>query len=179
VNGGILNGYPDGTFKPNGSITRAEFAAIAVRFEFSGDINLLPDVPSPFSDVSGHWAEKYINLAAELGYVNGYSDGTFHPNAPITRAEAAKLLNNVLKRRVETDDDLLDDMVKWNDNQPGTWFYLPVQEATNSHFYDWKDDGIFEVWSEMRKNPEWSLLEKPDSQPGDLVYDTPAAPLLP
>ena len=68
---------------------------------------------------------------------------------------------------------MLDAMVRWSDNPEGTWYYFAVQEATNSHFYDWKEESFNEIWTEMRPNPEWSLLEKPDSEPGDVVYDVP------
>ena len=183
TNGGLLTGYPDGTFRPEGTITRAEFAVIAVRFQFEGDPDNFPPA-GMFSDVSGHWAEGYIAYAYGLGYVQGYEDGTFRPDAPITRAEVATLLNNALNRHVESVEDMLEEMKTWVDNQPGTWYYFAVQEATNSHFYDWKetDEGedapwannvAYEIWTDMRKSPDWALLEKPDSKPGDVVYDTP------
>ena len=173
VNGGILTGYADGTFKPNATITRAEFAVMAVRFQFDGDLDTLPD-SSPFADVNGHWAEGYIALAVGLGYVQGYDDGTFRPNAPVTRAEVATMINNALNRHVDDEEDLLDDMNVWADNQPGAWYYFALQEATNSHLFDRKDDRVNETWTSMRADPDWSILEQPDSKPGDLVYDTPA-----
>jgi len=129
TNGGILTGYPDGTFKPSATITRAELATIAVRFVFNGSLDSFPPNLPTFSDISGHWAENYIRLACELGYVNGYPDGSFRPNQPITRAEVATLLNNVLNRHVESKDDLLDGMKTWVDNVEGKWYYLAVQEA--------------------------------------------------
>ncbi|MDR0489757.1 MAG: S-layer homology domain-containing protein [Oscillospiraceae bacterium] len=154
TNGGILNGYPDGTFRPNATITRAEFAAIVVRFIFDGDIGTFPDAPAPFSDTDGHWAEGGIKIAAALGYVDGYPDGSFRPNAPITRAEAAALINNALNRHTESEEDMLDDMLTWGDNQPGAWYYFDIQEATNSHYYERNGDSIFENWTELIKNPD-------------------------
>ena len=181
ANGGMLNGYPDGTFRPEATITRAEFAVMAIRWYFDGDPDNLPPA-TMFSDVSGHWAEGYIAYAAGLGFVQGYEDGTFRPDEPITRAEVATLMNNSLNRHVESEEDLLEGMKTWVDNQPGTWYYFAVQEATNSHFYDRKDDVdeenpwasiVYEVWTALRENPDWALLERPDSKPGDVVYDTP------
>jgi len=167
TNSGILTGYPDGTFAPNATITRAEFAAIAVRFDAvtqtgSGDI--------AFNDISGHWAESAIKSAARLGYVQGYGDGTFRPDEPITRAEAATLLNNVLNRHVGSEKDLLDNMVEWPDNTSDKWYYLAVQEATNSHYYERETDGVNELWVKIRDVPNWAALEKPNAKPGDISY---------
>ena len=170
TNGGIAEGYPDGAFKPDDSITRAEFATIAVRFMHNGEIDAFPDSAVGFSDTYDHWAGNYIKLASSLGYVNGYEDGAFRPDMPITRGEVATLLNNVLKRQVESEDDLLDGMKIWNDAQPGAWYYLAIQEATNSHYYKLKDDGISEIWTELRQNPDWSALEKEHSTPDSVIY---------
>ena len=126
----ILKGRTANSFAPQAPITRAEFAAICARFD-SGKA----EENSGFTDISGHWAEKEIERAATLGWVSGYTDGSFHPDAPITRAEAMTLINRVLCRMPETKADLLDSMTKWPDNQPGAWYYLAVQEATNSHTY--------------------------------------------
>ena len=167
--GNILTGYPDGNFRPKNTITRAELAAIAVRFASADDIAQVTNRPS-FSDISGHWAQDHITLAGALGYVNGYPDGSFRPNTPITRAEVANLTNNVLNRHVESADDLLSGMKTWPDNTSGTWYYLPIQEATNSHFYTRKADGKNEIWATIRTNPDWAALEKPTSQPGDVDY---------
>jgi hypothetical protein len=137
---------------------------------FDGDIDTHPFGLATFSDIDGHWAEKYIKLASELGYVNGYGDGTFRPDMPITRAEVATLLNNVLNRHVESDDDMLNEMKTWTDNPQGKWYYYAIQEATNSHFFDRKDDEVHEKWTELRPNPVWMALEKADSKPEDVVY---------
>jgi len=184
--GGVLLGYPDGTFRPNAEITRAEFAAIAVRFRYNGDLKTFPAGLQTFTDIGGHWAENYIKLACELGYVNGYSDGSFKPDAPITRAEVMTLLNNVLNRHVEADEDMIEGMKTWPDNPKGAWFYFAIQEATNSHYFERKpvkageaednkitenvEYGIYEIWTELRVNPDWSALEHPTSTPYDVRY---------
>ena len=143
-------GYKDGNVRPQAPITRAEFAAICARFD-SGRA----EENSGFTDISGHWAEKEIERAATLGWVSGYTDGSFHPDAPITRAEAMTLINRVLCRMPETKADLLDSMTKWPDNQPGAWYYLAVQEATNSHTYEEKDSK-YETWTALTAEPDWS-----------------------
>ena len=146
----ILKGRTANSFAPQAPITRAEFAAICARFD-SGRA----EENSGFTDISGHWAEKEIERAATLGWVSGYTDGSFHPDAPITRAEAMTLINRVLCRMPETKADLLDSMTKWPDNQPGAWYYLAVQEATNSHTYEQKDSK-YETWTALTAEPDWS-----------------------
>lgn len=146
----ILKGRTATGFVPQAPITRAEFAAICARFD-SGKA----EENSSFTDISGHWAEKEIERAATLGWVSGYTDGSFHPDAPITRAEAMTLINRVLCRMPETKADLLDSMTKWPDNQPGAWYYLAVQEATNSHTYEQKDSK-HETWTALTAEPDWS-----------------------
>lgn len=146
----ILKGRTATGFVPQAPITRAEFAAICARFD-SGKA----EENNSFTDISGHWAEKEIERAATLGWVSGYTDGSFHPDAPITRAEAMTLINRVLCRMPETKADLLDSMTKWPDNQPGAWYYLAVQEATNSHTYEQKDSK-YETWTALTAEPDWS-----------------------
>lgn len=146
----ILKGRTATGFVPQAPITRAEFAAICARFD-SGKA----EENNSFTDISGHWAEKEIERAATLGWVSGYTDGSFHPDAPITRAEAMTLINRVLCRMPETKADLLDSMTKWPDNQPGAWYYLAVQEATNSHTYKQKDSK-YETWTALTAEPDWS-----------------------
>ena len=146
----ILKGRTANSFVPQAPITRAEFAAICARFD-SGRA----EENSSFTDISGHWAEKEIERAATLGWVSGYTDGSFHPDAPITRAEAMTLINRVLCRMPETKADLLDSMTKWPDNQPGAWYYLAVQEATNSHTYEQRDSK-YETWTALTAEPDWS-----------------------
>ena len=153
---GIIKGYEDGSFKPDASISRAEFAAIAARFDPDGD-----KTPATFSDVSSHWAKDEISIAANHGWIKGYEDGSFKPDQKITRAETMTLVNRVLKRLPETKDDLHKDMKTWPDNQnESAWFYLAVQEATNSHYQKLKKDGIHEKWESMRETRDWAALEK-------------------
>ena len=142
---GIVAGYPDGDFHGSDSITRAEFAAIAARFDDDTD-----NTGAAFNDISGHWAEKDIVNAANKGWIMGYTDGSFRPNQTITRAEAMSLINRVLQRNPESADDLLAGMIEWPDNMnTAKWYYLPVQEATNSHDYDRKDNGT-EKWTALK-----------------------------
>ena len=154
VNAGILTGYSDGTFKPNANITRAEFATIAARF-LSNSYSL----NDRFYDTEGHWAEPYINRAAEVGWINGYSDGSFKPDRAITRAEAVTLVNAVLGREPH-EDHLLSSMVTWPDNPKSAWYYEDIQEATNSHDYVWASGNAYEIWTELLENRDWAKLEK-------------------
>ena len=153
---GIIKGTPQGTFNPNASITRAEFAAIAARFD---DKNT--DTSSDFSDILSHWAKNEIGIAANKGWVNGYTDGTFRPNQYITRAEAMTLVNRVLNRLPEKAEDLHKDMIQWPDNQnTGAWYYLAVQEATNSHDCQLKDkESKYETWTKLNDVKKWAELE--------------------
>jgi len=157
TNGGILEGDPEGTFRPNDPITRAEFATIASRF-FSGTYSGTEDV---FTDIVGSWARDYINLAAELGLVDGYEDGTFRPMNFITRAEAIKITNNTLSRAPHK-DHLLDQMITWPDNTDTVkWYYADVQEATNSHDFIYEpEDSDYETWTELLPVRDWAALEK-------------------
>ena len=153
---GIITGYPDGTFRPNAAITRAEFAAIAARFDNDGD-----KTAAKFSDIATHWAKDEISIAYNNGWINGYPDGTFGPQRDITRAETMTLVNRVLNRQPETEDDLLPNMTVWTDNaNPNAWYYLAVQEATNSHYYKFKTNSKYEKWTELRETRDWTQLEK-------------------
>ena len=154
---GIVKGNPDGTFDPDAPITRAEFAAIAARFDDKNTNNT-----SNFSDIASHWAKDEIGVAANKGWINGYPDSTFRPDQYITRAEAMTLVNRVLNRLPEKSEDLLDDMIKWPDNADASvWYYLAVQEATNSHDYSDKSDADkHEKWTKLRENRDWTELEK-------------------
>ena len=154
---GIVKGHNNGTFAPNAPITRAEFAAIAARFD---DKNT--DTSSKFTDIASHWAKNEIGIAANKGWINGYPDGTFRPNQYITRAEAMTLVNRVLNRLPENSSDLLDSMIKWPDNSDASaWYYLAVQEATNSHAYsDKSKDDKYEKWTTIRDARDWTELEK-------------------
>lgn len=153
---GILSGYPDAAFRPNASITRAEFAAIATRFDADGD-----KTPASFDDIANHWAKGEIAVAANNDWVNGYKDGSFRPQNNITRAETMSLVNRVLNRKPETAEDLLENMAKWTDNaDTNAWYYLAVQEATNSHYYEYKENSQYEKWTELRETRDWSELDK-------------------
>ena len=153
---GIITGYPDGTFRPNAAITRAEFAAIAARFDNDGD-----KTAAKFSDIANHWAKDEISIAYNNGWITGYPDGTFGPQRDITRAETMTLVNRVLNRQPETEDDLLPNMTVWTDNaNPKAWYYLAVQEATNSHYYEFKTNSQYEKWTELRETRDWKALEQ-------------------
>lgn len=140
---GILRGRTGDCFDPGAPITRAEFAAICARFDTSGISG-----GSSFTDISGHWAQGEIARAAALGWIRGYEDGTFRPENYITRAEAMTMINRMLNRLPQSEADLLKGMKIWSDNKPGTWYYLTVQEATNSHAFTRKDD-VHEQWTKL------------------------------
>lgn len=145
ANLGILTGYEDGTFRPNGNITRAEFATICAKFDERSET-----AESTFSDVAkAHWAYNAIISAAEKGWISGYPDGTFRPENKITRAETVSLVNRVLGRADLTLDSFTKDMKTWPDNADvQAWFYLAIQEATNSHDFNRTDD--LEVWTKLK-----------------------------
>ena len=164
---GILKGYEDGTFQPDGYITRAEFATIAIRF-FSG----VYEGEDLFPDIKGHWAQDYINNAANKGLVKGYEDGTFGPDRYITRAEAVTLVNRTLNRHPHN-DGLHQDMLRWPDNMDTSkWYYADMQEATNSHEPDKNQSTADkEYWGKMLPIRDWEALEKEwsnaNSAPGE------------
>ena len=153
---GILDGYEDGSFRPNASITRAEFTKIAVSFfKHAGGAS-----SNPFNDVpDSAWYAEFVKAAAELGLIDGYEDGTFRPNAPITRAEACTIVNRTLGRAPDKDNLLPEhEMLTWPDNSRGAWYYAQIQEATNSHDYQWL--GAIELWTAKLAERDWDALEK-------------------
>lgn len=150
---GIVQGRTATTFDPYAPITRAQFAAICARFDDGKTQG-----GQTFTDIQGHWAQAYIERAAELGWIKGFEDGTFRPDTYITRAQAMTMINRVLNRIPEDADDLLSNMNVWPDCNPGDWFYLAVHEATNSHDYKHKA-GNYETWSSMNKAPDWTRYE--------------------
>ena len=150
---GIVNGRRADSFDPDASITRAEFAAICARFNTKPVEN-----NGSFSDISGHWAENEIERAAAFGWISGYPDGTFHPDARITRAEAMTMINRVLCRMPQSESDLLDSMVTWPDNKPSDWHYLAVQEATNSHDFN-RQGEVGESWTKLTSVPDWKQYQ--------------------
>lgn len=156
---GIITGYPDGTFRPNAAITRAEFAAIAARFDNDGD-----KTAAKFSDIATHWAKDEISIAYNNGWITGYPDGTFGPQRSITRAETATMINRVIDRVPSEESHLLSRGVMqiWPDANPGDWFYLAMQEATNSHDYERnaKWAAADEQWTALRETRDWKALEQ-------------------
>lgn len=148
---GVISGYPDGTFRPNAPITRAEFAAMIARFDETAK-----SADTPFTDISGHWAENAIGKAYGNGWVEGSSKTVFCPESNLTRAETATLLNRVLHRLPEKESDLLANQIVWPDNSETFWGYLAIQEATNSHEYERKADGVHETQTAKRENRDWS-----------------------
>ena len=150
---GIVKGRRADRFDPNASITRAEFAAICARFSTRTVEN-----SGSFSDISGHWAENEIERAAAFGWISGYPDGTFRPDARITRAEAMTMINRVLCRMPQSKSDLLDSMVTWPDNKPSDWHYLAVQEATNSHDFN-RQGEVGESWTKLTSVPDWTRYQ--------------------
>ena len=149
----IVRGYDAAAFGPGDPITRAQFAAICARFD-TGKSN----GSRTFSDIEGHWAKAYIERAAELGWISGFQDGTFRPDAYITRAQAVTMINRMLNRLPEDPSDLLPGMNVWPDCNPGDWFYLAIQEATNSHDYRHKA-GSYETWTGLNADPDWTRYE--------------------
>jgi uncharacterized repeat protein (TIGR02543 family) len=163
-NAGLVTGYNDGSFRPDKEITRAEFAALIVRTMGLGHVK---DIAlNIFSDINDHWAKDYINIAYMHNWVQGYNGGTFNPNRPITRAEVAALINRALNRLPQFVSDLHTDMITWDDNtDQNAWYYLHIQEASNSNYYEMKDDGLHKTWTGLFTPRDWRLLERPYSNP--------------
>lgn len=154
-------GYPDGTVHPNGQITRAEVATIFFRLLRDEVRDGAFTTSNSYSDVAyGKWYNNPISTMSALGIITGYPDGTFKPDQNITRAEAMTLINRVLERKPESPADLLTNMNKWTDNlDTSKWYYLDVQEATNSHAYTRKTFN-YELWRQMLPDPDWSRYER-------------------
>ena len=154
---GIVNGYPDGTFRPDAPITRAEMAKMISLFA------KLDKTENRFTDIAGHWAEAYIKLAAGNGWIEGYPDGSFKPQQSITRAETMTMINRVLERVPSTISHLLpySVMQTYPDCVASDWFYIAVQEATNSHTYERAatEKNGDEQWIALRDNRDWTQLE--------------------
>lgn len=153
---GIVKGDPAGTYRPGDPITRAEMAAIIARF---GDFK---EGGKTFNDISGHWAQKYIELAASNGWINGNPDGTFKPNNNITRAETVAMINRVLDRQTKDVSDLLpvSQMTNWSDNMDtAKWYYRDMQEATNNHKAERVGNSIYEKWTEKLPDIDWASYQ--------------------
>lgn len=150
----IVNGRTETEFMPNEYITRAEFATIFARFaEYSYE------PVDQFTDIIGHWAEDNIREATAYGWIAGYENNTFRPDNRITRAEAMTLINRVLKRVPQNKDDLLEGMNVWSDNaDTSAWYYIAIQEATNSHEFTMKND-VNETWTKLTANKDWTKYE--------------------
>lgn len=169
ANAGVLKGYPDGRFGANDPITRAEFVTIVHRIVSAKDPQ-----PNTFTDTEGHWASAAIDSAQTIGLLSGYPDGTFRPANTISRAEAIAICNRVLGRAPDI-KYLLDDMIQWPDNQdPNAWYYLEIQEATNTHMhgYDEKNYGNREYWIQLEMNIDWKTIESPDYAGTHEIYSS-------
>ena len=164
------------------NITRAEFAAMAVRFFAEEDKDVDGDA---FPDIKDHWANYEINLAHAYNLITGYPDGTFKPDQEISRAEAITIVNRVLNRYPH-EEHMLEDMIVWPDNMDkDAWYYEAVQEATNSHrynlVYDEKQVADYEIWTELLEVRDWAALEREWSEynssknPGEVVSSKTAA----
>ena len=157
-NAGIVTGYADGTFRPDQPITRGEMAKIIANFARLGGAT------KSFTDLSGHWAKSYVELAAGNGWIAGYPDGTFGPDKKITRAETVTMINRVLERVPAKESRLLSRsiMLTFPDNEPGEWYYIAVQEASNSHAYQRSayETAGDEMWIKLIENVDWTKLEK-------------------
>ncbi len=154
ANSGYVKGYEDGNFRPEQYITRAEFATMATRYAM-----LEQNKDLSFVDVNGHWAEEYINKAANAGWVKGYEDGSFGPEKYITRAEVMTIINRMLVRYVD-EEGLHADTKLWTDMDGSEWYYYNVLEATNAHDYERKEDGKHEKWTEITPNKIWIELDE-------------------
>ncbi len=175
VNMGIISGYSDGTFRPDAAITRAEFTKIAVSFfDYADD-----GYSGRFSDVSGgSWYATFVDAAADMGLIEGYGDGTFRPDAGITRAEACAIVNRTLGRAPEAGHLLpRSEMNTWSDNaNANAWYYADIQEATNSHDYEWVTYGgeRIENWTAKLAERDWADLEREWSD----AHDAPGGEVM-
>ena len=150
-NAGVITDSSNGYFRPNEAITRAELAAMLAKFsETTGAANYFNDVSAKY------WAANAIAICAKLGWITGYPDGTFRPDKNVTRAELMAMINRATGRAPKSADAFLPGMKTWIDNTSDKWYYLDVQEATNSHSYTVKGS---ETWTALNTDPNWSLYE--------------------
>ena len=154
-------GYPDKTVHPQNGITRAAVATIFFRLLTDKVRDANSTLMNNCSDVSrGSWYDHAVSTLSKMGIVKGASHGRFDPNAPITRVEAMTLIDRVLNRLPESRDDLLNGMIQWSSNtDTSKWYYLAVQDTTNSHYDDIKSDH-HEKWTKLRDTLDWTQLEK-------------------
>jgi len=180
TNMGLFEGIGDDLFAPERNITRGELAAVLVRFMEREQIGAFTasfaSGSDEFDDIADHWARAYINEAARQGWVqgdtvNGVPTGTFRPGQPLTRAETAAMINRMFERLIETPDCRLYDMVTWPDNQnENAWYFLYMYMASNSYTYRWRaDSDRYKALVEIIEPRDWSVLERPDSRPGDIL----------
>ena len=174
---GLFDWIDGNSFAPDQDITRGELAAVLVHFMNRDQIGPFAasfSLGDEFNDVANHWAREFINEAAREGWImgdtiNGVPTGTFRPNEPINRAETAAMINRLFDRLVESADELLDDMISWHDNNnPNAWYFVYIYMATNSFYYEWGNNGYMDL-IEVRAPREWSVLERPNSRPGDIL----------
>ena len=166
ANGGYISGYEDGTFKPEAPITRGEFVAIIARFvsESAKDAG--------FSDVADHWAKDAINKVVNMAWIEGYADGTFRPDAPITRAEVATIVNRMLVRYADA-NDAANATKSFADNSADAWYYLAMVEATNGHSeYGRRENGYDEIWG--AENSESENVEVDDTNVEEEIVEDEA-----
>ena len=150
-NAGVITDSSNGYFRPNEAITRAELAAMLAKFSET------TSAANYFNDVSAkYWAANAIAICAKLGWITGYPDGTFRPDKNVTRAELMAMINRATGRAPKSADAFLPGMKTWIDNTTDKWYYLDVQEATNSHSYTVKGS---ETWTALTSDPNWSLYE--------------------
>ena len=150
-NAGVITDSANGNFRPNEAITRAELAAMLANFtDTAGAANYFNDVSAKY------WAANAIAICAKLGWINGYPDGSFRPDKNVTRAELMAMINRATGRAPKSADAFLPGMKTWSDNTADKWYYLDVQEATNSHSYTVKNS---EVWTALNAAPNWSKYE--------------------
>lgn len=149
LNMGIVQGRSPTVFDPEGYVTRAELTAMAARFERC-PADYTSENPV-FTDTQDHWARGYIDYAADQGWVTGYGQGLFIPQSDVIRAEGVTIINRLLGRTPASADDLLEDRVHWPDcDVPSQWYYLYVQEATNSHTYQLDEETGQERWTSLQ-----------------------------
>lgn len=168
TNAGILQGYPDGTFRPGDTVTRAQFVVICARF------STYKAQGKTFPDIQGHWAQSEIEQISAKGILTGYADGMFRPDQPITRAELIVLTNRMMGRTPKQHQNH-EDMIRWPDNMDTTaWYYADIQEATNSHLHAEEENTFLEQWAEVVPPPDWNALGERWSK----LYTSPAPTMI-
>ena len=174
---GVVNGYPDGSFRPDRPVTRGEFVTMVYRIA-----RARYRVENSFTDMDdSHWAKAAVDNAVSLGIINGYPDGTFRPDDPITRAEVMTICNRLLGRRPRA-GSLPADIPSWPDNaDPDQWYYLDVIEASISHLHRLAGNAElyedYEFWIELIDEVDWRTLQVPDAKPVN-IYESNSEPTL-